>query len=485
MPPVTTSTPRLSEVARHLVIPQGIVTSVWPRVERRLATAGVRFDPWQQGFSSAALGCRADGKYAASIGGVVESIPRQVGKTFKDGNLVIGLAAEFPGFRAAWTSHHNRTTTNTFRKMQGLVTRKRMLPLIAPNGIRVANGEQEIRFANGSIIMFGAREQGFGRGLDEMDVLVFDEAQILSLKALEDMVPATNQAKNPHGGLVFFLGTPPRPTDEGEAFTSLRKAALDGTSKDRMFVELSADPDAAWDDRDQWRKMNPSYPSRTPEEAMLRMRELIPDEDAWRREAMGIWTETASSAVIDMAQWSLLADVGNERPSPVAFGVGVAHDRSWTTIGIAGVRPDGNRYVQAIESARGTGWVVDRVAALSRTWKPLGIAIEASGPAGSLLPEFEQKRVRKVVSMAGRDVAQACGLFVDAVSEGTLRHDNGRLLEISLLAAKKKTSGQAWVWAPRDDTDIAPLQAVTNALHALEKNHKPRTAGERRAVVLS
>ena len=193
----------------------------------------------------------------------------------------------------------------------------------------------------------------------------------------------------------------------------------------------------------------------------------------------------SSDLVIDMAQWSLLADVGNERPSPVAFGVGVAHDRSWTTIGIAGVRPDGNRYVQAIESARGTGWVVDRVAALSRTWKPLGIAIEASGPAGSLLPEFEQKRVRKVVSMAGRDVAQACGLFVDAVSEGTLRHDNGRLLEISLLAAKKKTSGQAWVWAPRDDTDIAPLQAVTNALHALEKNHKPRTAGERRAVVLS
>src|SRR5690606_27856393 len=113
-PPLTPSTPRLSEVARHLVIPEGIETSVWPRVERRLASVGVEFDLWQQGFSSVALGCRSDGKYAATIGGVVASMPRQVGKTFTVGHLLIGLAVEFPGMRIIWTSHHGRTTTNTF-----------------------------------------------------------------------------------------------------------------------------------------------------------------------------------------------------------------------------------------------------------------------------------------------------------------------------------------------------------------------------------
>ena len=62
---MTPSTPRLSEAARHLVIPEGIVTSTFPRVYRRLQLVGIQFDPWQEGFGSVALGCRKDGRYAA------------------------------------------------------------------------------------------------------------------------------------------------------------------------------------------------------------------------------------------------------------------------------------------------------------------------------------------------------------------------------------------------------------------------------------
>jgi hypothetical protein len=73
--------------------------------------------------------------------------------------------------------------------------------------------------------MFGAREQGFGRGFDEVDIEVFDEAQILTEKALEDMIAATNQSRHPHGALLFFMGTPPRPSDPGEAFGLKREGA--------------------------------------------------------------------------------------------------------------------------------------------------------------------------------------------------------------------------------------------------------------------
>ena len=34
------STPRLSEAARHVVIPKGIVTTSWPRVEAKLLEIG-------------------------------------------------------------------------------------------------------------------------------------------------------------------------------------------------------------------------------------------------------------------------------------------------------------------------------------------------------------------------------------------------------------------------------------------------------------
>ena len=85
---------------------------------------------------------------------------------------------------------------------------------------------------------------------------MFDEAQILGLKALEDMVPATNQARNQHGALIFFLGTPPRPSDDGEAFTSKRDKALKGkpagevvwTHGNQVYVEFSADEGAELDD---------------------------------------------------------------------------------------------------------------------------------------------------------------------------------------------------------------------------------------------
>jgi hypothetical protein len=158
----TPSTPRLSEVAKHLVIPEGITTSVYPRVRRRMSEVGCFVRPLAAGvLGTVALGCRADGKYAATVGGVVASIPRQVGKTFSVGYLLTGLALEFPDYRVAWTSHHTRTTTNTFRAMQGMVRRKQIYPLldhsIRSDGIRSANGEQEIRFKNGSMLMFGAQ----------------------------------------------------------------------------------------------------------------------------------------------------------------------------------------------------------------------------------------------------------------------------------------------------------------------------------------
>ena len=147
--------------------------------------------------------------------------------------------------------------------------------------IRRANGQQEIAFRNGSRVMFGAREQGFGRGFDAVDVEIFDEAQILTVKALNDMIPATNVSPNP---LIVFMGTPPQPGDPSETFADKRRAGLkhvDGM----LYVEFSADPDCDPDDREQWAKANPSFPKRTSETAILRMRKLLGDDDNFRREA--------------------------------------------------------------------------------------------------------------------------------------------------------------------------------------------------------
>src|SRR5690606_12849680 len=163
--------------------------------------------------------------------------------------------------------------------------------------------------------------------------------QKLGLKALEDMVPATNQSRNPHGALVFFIGTPPRPEDDGEAFSAKRRQALEGNPDDDMvYVEFSADRGADPMDRKQWRKANPSYPHRTPTDSMLRMRKNIPDDASWLREAMGVWDEDDVKRIVSPARWAELEVEG--APDGVR-SYGVAFSLADTRVSMGGaVTPD-------------------------------------------------------------------------------------------------------------------------------------------------
>ena len=475
----TPTTPRLSEAARHLVVPDGIKTSVFPRVYRRLKAVDVVFDPWQEGFGTVALGCRASGKYAATIGGVVASIPRQVGKTYTIGNLLIGLALEFPGMRIVWTSHHLRTTTNTFRSMQGMVRKRKIAPLLAANGIRVANGEQEIRFSNGSIIMFGARSQGFGRGMDAIDIEVFDEAQILSIKALEDMVPATNQARHRHGALIFFIGTPPRPDDDGEAFTAKRAKALSGTATDMVYVEFSAERGASIDDRTQWPVMNPSYPHRTPLDSMLRMRENLPDEGSWRREAMGIWDERDSTPpVIAPGDWAATAVADPPGPDGIkSFGVKFSADGSRVAVvGAMKPRDGGPVHVELVGAHTGSmaAGTASLTAWLGERWRQTAtIVVDGPSHAGAFVTMLREAGVpEKVITVpTWPQVATANAMLLESIVRREVTHldsEGQSVLDDSVSASTKKLHGDkgAWSWlAMTEPGDEIPIAAASIALY--------------------
>ena len=474
--------PRLSEAARHLVFPSTIVESVWPRVQRRLEMVDIHFDPWQQGFASVALGLDSRGKYASTIGGVVATIPRQVGKTFTVGSLLIGLALEFPGHRIIWTSHHLATTKNTLQSMQGMVMRKRMRPHI--RNVYTNNNDLRIAFNNGSVIMFGAREHGFGRGMDAIDVLVFDEAQKLGIKALEDMVPSTNQARSPFGGLLFFIGTPPRPEDNGESFSAKRRQALNGNADDDMvYVEFSADRGADPMDRKQWRKANPSYPHRTPTDSMLRMRKNIPDDSSWLREAMGVWDEDAA-ALVSGRRWTELAV--DEAPNGVlSYGVAFSFDDTRVSVGGA-IKSEDRVHVELIDAHNGrrddgvselVRWFCDDPDSPERWRKAAQIAL--CGRAGATVL-YEALRARGVPAkvlllVSTSQYTTGCAMFLDAVRDGTLSHLSGQPpLDDCVTSAEKKSRGQdgAWGWKAPDGHDETPVEAVTVALWAAKTSKR-------------
>lgn len=485
------STPLLSELARHVVMPSGIKTTGWPKVEAQCAEMGVSFDAWQHGVGKVALGKRADGKYAATVGGVVLSIPRQVGKTFLVGMIVIALCVLNPGLTVIWTAHRTRTTTNTFRSLQGMVRKKKVARHVAPNGIRVANGEQEIKFANGSMIMFGAREQGFGRGFDEVDVEVFDEAQILTSKALEDMVAATNQSRQPSGALLFFMGTPPRPVDPGEEFTNRRSKALSGKSENMVYIEFSADADAALEDKAQWEKANPSFPDRTPLESMERMRENLTDDDSFRREALGIWDEDGRTSVIPVGRWNALARARDDVPEDwplTAIGLDMNPERTKVTVGVAAKSDSGIHLELAVDdkfSDAGSEALIEWV--YSRARRRVPVVIDAYSPIRSIEAALKKKGC-KVFILGPSELSQACGGLYDAVmKDKTVSHIGQEQLDGSLVGAVKQKFGDggAWKWNRKNfDVDLTPIISVTCAHFGAVKFAKERKTRSGGSIIL-
>ena len=495
-PPQTKpSTPRLSEVARHVFYPSGIVTTAWPRVVAQCADMGVGFDSWQHGVGQLALGKRKDGKYAATVGGVVLSIPRQVGKTFLVGMIVIALCVLNPGMTVLWTAHRTKTATKAFGSFQGMVRRKKVWPHVA--AIRTANGEQEIRFRNGSVIMFGAREQGFGRGFDEVDVEVFDEAQILTEKALEDMVAATNQSRQEAGALLFFIGTPPRPVDPGEEFTNRRTKALSGKSDDMVYVEFSADDAADLDDRGQWAKANPSFPDRTPIESMLRMRANLTDDDSFRREALGIWDAKGAVGVIPAPSWAAQHDAKSVPVDDFALGVEVGPDMAWASVALAGSRDDGGRHIELDDDqhtrGRGVAWLEPHLDALvSSNPQIRAVVADIAGPIKPLLVERSGRfwlrrpdgsRGVEITPLKVSELGVGCADLLSGIVVGDIWHIDQPQLNAAALSATKRALGDTgmWVWHRRgSDSDITPIQASTYALIGarMEKPKRPSTPAQ-------
>ena len=478
-----TSTRKLSEVARHVVIPSGIVTSGWPAVAALLLSLGIEFDEWQRGLGKVVLGKRADGIYAATVGGITLSIPRQVAKTFFVSRLVFALCILFPGLKVLWTAHRTRTATSTFKSLQSFARKasvKAYLKDNRSNGLRTANGEQEIEFANGSVIMFGARESGFGRGFENVDIEVFDEAQILTERALDDMVAATNQSKHPHGALLFYMGTPPRPIDPGEVFKSRRREALAAdqvggirVGGDAVYVECSADPDADPDDREQWAKANPSFPERTPLRSMLRLRKNLVSVAAWLREALGIWDDDAvAKGPIPPSKWTDTGIEPMQLTGPVVavdFRTGLEQSLAIVVAGSVDAAHDG------VDLARYEyGMNVDLSGiAVSETEKILAangldyVVVDAFGDGnGVLIPLLEQAGIR-VVKLSLGDMRNGTVGFVDAVLNGRLLHfmdDANEPLSSAVAGAMSKRSSGGYVWdRERSLSDIVPLRAATAA----------------------
>lgn len=462
------------------------VSSAGQEATELAATVGVELDPWQCLALDGALGERSDGSWSAFEVGL--TVPRQNGK-----NVIIE-ARELAGLflfgeeLIIHTAHEFKAANESFRRIRGLIESSSSLSkrILRPRtgvgfeGIETKSTPTVITGATGrhltrsksQRLRFVARTGGSGRGFSG-DVVILDEAFNLPDAVMSALMPTMSARPNPQ---LWYTSSA---VDQeihphGVVLARVRERALDGSDPALAYYEWSADEDAykadpraVSEDLEQWAAANPGLGYRIAADHVAREQRSM-SRRAFQVERLGIgdWpaTDDALKPVIDPKVWSDLADPGSKPGKFVVFAPDGNPERTAASIAVAGTRPDGLAHVEIIDRRPGTGWVAARLVELRDRWGPAGIVVDPSGPGGSWLPVLQDAGVEPIL-VSGREMAQACGGFYEAVTEqGSVRHLDQIELREALAGAQTRPLGDAWAWARRTSTaDISPLVALTLA----------------------
>lgn len=462
--------------ARVRHAPQSRANS-WEDVSDLCVAYGLTLDAWQEDVLTAGLGERADGRWMARQVGV--STPRQNGKTMLIVARVLAGLLLFGEKIIIVSAHRQDTARETFSRLVQIIEDN---PGLEERVDFIARSEMRefIRLKTGQEVRFKARSNGSGRGFS-CDCLMLDEAQILGAGAWSAILPTMSARPNPQ---VWLLGTPPTENDDGEVFTRIRDAGIEGKASQIAYLEWSAERGDPVSDPQVWAKANPAYGTRIGYEAVEAEYESM-SEDQFRMERLGMWADDANGSVVTAAQWASLAG----RPEsiqgmkPTALGVDMSHDRM-LSVGACWVVGD-KAHLEEVRADPDPADAVEWIA--ERAGRHMPVFIDSMSPAAALIPELKARRVN-VHSSSASDMAKGCGLFEDRAVAGSLSHANQESISKALASARKRPIRDAggWGWdRSSPSTPIYPLVAVTLALVAASGAPRRMKASSKGMVVLS
>lgn len=474
------------------VRPAEVAYTLGPEAAELAERAGLPLEPWQRDGLDLWLSVRGDGKWSCFEVG--EICARQNGKSAL--MMARGLAGLFLlGERLiVWSAHEYKTSMESFRAMRALIQNlgspvldrsgkpNPMLVRIGKTLVKISgtNGDEQFeRLDTGQRLKFVARSKGSGRGFTA-DAHLIDEAFAYTDAQRSALAPTLLAVPNAQ---VCYASSPPLDSDTGEVLFDLRARVERGDADGLGWRDWGLagdldelermDPDDRrefLDGRGRWEATNPALGrGRVVEEDVLRLRRAM-SEVGFAREVLGIWPlpPSAGGRVIRRAAWDRLADPSSSIVSAPVFGIDANPERTQCAIGAGGRNAAGLTHVEVVEQRPGLDWVVARAVELDESHEPGAWLIDPSGPAGALAEPLEAAGLH-VVAVTGREWAQACQGFYDAVhaADQELAHLGDPVLDDAVSAGRKRDVGDGgWAWGRKNsEANIAPLCVVTLARH--------------------
>lgn len=409
-----------------------------------------------------AAGERADGSWAATRIG--DFGPRQgTGKNDKIAAWELAHLILFGTELIIHTAHEFPTANESFLRLVAVFDawddlRKRVAR------IRYANGEQGIELLSGQRLKYRARTGGSGRGFAKAGLIVYDEAQHLSVEHVAASGPA--KLANPNAQ-TWYAGSGGLSTST--VAWQIRKAAILGTGGRLAYTEMTGETVAVVDgkivtrapdptDRDVWYRCIPGLGRWVTEEAVQALfDELGPD--LFAREILCVWEPGFDDRAEHVWAPGVWETVCAQVPKPehgLVFAVAVNAERSASSIGWSSAGGTCGLH----ERRGGTGWVVGELTRLAKTYDA---RVAVSSAEGGVLLALEQAGVTTVPVPAGDD-RSACLWFHDAVVESKVVVQRDPDLSAAVAAASKRETSGGFVWDRRTG-DVCALQAVTWAAY--------------------
>jgi hypothetical protein len=360
-----------------------------------------------------------------------------------------------------YTAHLQKTATETFEEMASFFDTPKLRKHI--KDIKTALGREQIILNSGARVKFLARTRNGGRG-QHGDLLIFDEAQELSIDAQASFIPAISASLNPQ---VIYAGTPPDPTADGTVFRGIRDKAKAGGTKSTAWFEFSVEEIGDVADRKRWAETNPALGRRILEATVEGECEQMPP-DTFARERLGWWTPIVEHKIEYAIPEKVWDACRSEAPKPegkTAYGVKFSPDGATVALCGAVIPAEGPARVSLIEfkpTGHGISWLAEWLN--ERYQKASCVVIDGRNGVDVLVERIADiwKMKGSIIRPTTKDVIASVGTLTNALNEKAVTWYYGQeaLRESAITSIKRPISGG---WGFGGD-DSAPIEAAALAL---------------------
>lgn len=392
------------------------------------------------------------------------------------------------GWHILHTAHRVKTAKKSFNRLVKYFTDDRypfMKELV--DRIRRTNGEEAIFLKNGGSIEFIARTNGSARGFDDIQLVVYDEAQELT-DSQYDAIAYTLSASSTGERQQLYMGTPPNDASPGTVFARNRDAALAERTERTVWNSWAAEDlprrDADFNDiLDDIYRSNPSM-GYVLDIDYTRSEFVSSDIVGFAHERLGWWSPVRSeSAAIPSKLWktSTIDAIGDKYAGKTAFAVKFSRDGS--RYALVGAKRERGKHPKAAFELIETGDTATGTRRLAewlkeRTTTAACVIVDGLSGSDALCDHLaDLKAPRGYVLRPGiKEVIGAATGLLDGLKDGSIAHTPNAELDEAAKRSVRRLIGHrgGWTYGTPASADVSvsePLEAAALAVYAV-KNSK-------------